>query len=234
MIVHPAKTKTMVITSRQKHQLAPLDLKLSLGSLPIEQVREHRVLGVTIDSELNWKCHLNNMNKTLSRNMFLFSQLRYYVDTSVLKLFYHAHILSHLSYASTLWDNCSDVHMMKLNSLHRRAAKLMVPNSSVTTDKKLKLLDLLPLNQQLKLNKALFMFRVTNKEVPEYIQSLFQRATNRYGSSKFIPPRPRLDLYKSSLAFSGSSVWNSLPTVLKHIPSVKAFKKQTHRHLFEV
>ena len=52
MVIHPGKTKNMVLPSRQKHQRKLLMLKLTLGASLIEQVREHRVLGVTLDEEL--------------------------------------------------------------------------------------------------------------------------------------------------------------------------------------
>ena len=53
MVIHPGKTESMVVAARQKHQLKPLMLKLTLGTDIVEQVREHRVLGVTLDEELN-------------------------------------------------------------------------------------------------------------------------------------------------------------------------------------
>ena len=77
--------------------------------------------------------------------MYLLSQLKHFVDTSKKKLFYYAHISPHLTYASTIWDGCSDILFHKLNSLHRRAAKLMMPDLSLTTDAKLQHLGLLPL-----------------------------------------------------------------------------------------
>jgi len=39
----------MVLVSRQKHQLKPLMLNLTLGTNIIKHVCEHRVLGITID-----------------------------------------------------------------------------------------------------------------------------------------------------------------------------------------
>ena len=49
MILHPSKTKSVLLTTRQKHQLRPLHLNLSLKDSHIEQVHEHRHLGVIID-----------------------------------------------------------------------------------------------------------------------------------------------------------------------------------------
>ena len=141
MILHPAKTKSMLLTTRQKHQLCPLHL--SLTDSHIEQVHEHWHLGVMID-EFGWRPHIIGTCKTVSKNLYLLSQLRHFVDTPKRKLFYHAHISSHLTYASTVWDGCSDILFNKLNSLHRRAAEL-IPDSSLSTDTKLRYLRILSL-----------------------------------------------------------------------------------------
>ena len=138
MILHPKKTKSMIITTRQKHQIQPLKVDLILNETSIEQVHTHRHLGITIDEELNWHAHINTLNKIISRNLYLLSQLKQYANLHSLKLFYHAHIASHLTYASTLWDNCSNNVLKQLNSLHRRAAKVMITDPSLTTDDKLK------------------------------------------------------------------------------------------------
>ena len=88
MVIHPHKTKCMVLTTRQKHQRRPLTLNLTLGKTPVQQVREHRVLGVIIDEELKWQSHIDNMCKHVSKNLFLLSQLRHYVDSDARKIFF--------------------------------------------------------------------------------------------------------------------------------------------------
>ena len=78
------------------------------------------------------------------------------------------------------------------------------------------------------------MFKVRNGKTPEYIRSLFTRSSSRYGSNNLIPSRLRIDLYKTSLAFSGSSVWNSLPLSLKNLRTIRCFKRHLHRHLSSI
>ena len=56
----------MVIATRQKHQLSPLQLKLTLAKTDIEQVHEHLVLGVTIDAEMKWQSHLSIVCKIVN------------------------------------------------------------------------------------------------------------------------------------------------------------------------
>ena len=52
------------------------------------------------------------------------------------KIFYSSHILPHISFSSTVWDGCGETHLIKLNSLHRRAAKLLLPDKNSSTDEK--------------------------------------------------------------------------------------------------
>ena len=52
MVINPIKTKSTTIATRQKHQLSPLPLDLVLNGAKIDQVTEHRLLGITIDNKL--------------------------------------------------------------------------------------------------------------------------------------------------------------------------------------
>ena len=152
----------MVTATRQKHQLSPLQLKLTLEKRYIEQVHEYHVLGVTIDDEMKWQSHLSNVCKIVSKNLFLLSQLSYHVNVKACKLFYSAHILSHVNYASILWDGCSEVHLKTLNSLRCRTAKLILSDLPIPTDDELKTLKLLPLTKQLKYNRVVIMSKLCN------------------------------------------------------------------------
>ena len=117
--------------------------------------------------------------KQYQKNMYLLSQLKHFVDTSKQKVFYYAHISPHLTYASTVWDGCSDILFHKLNSLHRRAAKLMMPDSSLTTDAKLQHLGLLPLREKLMLNKAVLVFKAFRNLASLYFKDLFMCHNSR-------------------------------------------------------
>ena len=113
-----------------------LRFKLDIDSKTVVQVKEHRVLGITIDDEFKWQSHVSNICKTVSKNIFLMSQLKRYVRSQTLKIFYSSHILPHISFSSTVWDACGETHLNKLNSLHRRAAKLLLPDKNSSTDEK--------------------------------------------------------------------------------------------------
>ena len=179
MCFPPEKTKCMAITTRQKHQRSPLCLKLEVNPETVKQVKEHRVLGLTIDDELKWQSHVSNVCKTISKNVFLMSRLKRYVNSQTLRILFNSHIMPHINFSSTVWDGCSEIHLSELNSLHRRAAKLLNPDKNLTTDEKQEALSNLPLQRQLDFNEALLMFKANRRMVPSYITSLFSECKNR-------------------------------------------------------
>ena len=229
MVLNPTKTHSMLIATRQKHQLNPLQISLSIDQSPVKQVSKHRILGVIIDDQLRWDAHVNNLTKRISQKVFLLSKLRYLVDLSSCKLFFNCHVRSHIDYASVIWDGCSLAISRNLASLHRRCAKFLLPIANMSVEEKQKSLGILNLQEQFLFNKAVFMFRALNGLAPHYIESLFHKKKFMYSNSKYNEltlPRPRIDLFKSCISFSGSMVWNNLCTSVKLSPSLFVFKKR--------
>ena len=74
------------------HEKYKITLKLYIKKQLIEHADQHRVLGVALDSEYKWLPQLVSVMKTVSKNMYLLSQLRHYADTDSLMFFYYAHI----------------------------------------------------------------------------------------------------------------------------------------------
>ena len=234
MVIHPDKTKYMVITTRQKHQITPLTLNLEIDQTNIEQVNQHKMLGILIDSELNWNRHIEMLVKKISRNIFLITKLKKDASADNLKLFFNAHIMSHLNYASTLYDQCSKDNLKQLNSIHRRAVKHLIMQPGQSTDEKLKILKILPLEKQFEFNKIILMHKIYNGKTPTYLEDLIQKSTQRYASMNLVTPLPRIDLCKSSLTFSGSQLWNRLPLEFKKITSVNTFRNKLFKHLLNL
>jgi len=156
-----------------------------------------------------------------------------FTDTSTRQLFYNAHILPHIDYCSTVWDGCSEANSKRLNSLHRRAAKLILPNRSDSADERMKSLNMLPLRKHFLLNKGAFMRKIQSSAAPQYLSDLFSPAASPYKTARnslFIP-RPRLDILKTSISYSGAHIWNSLPEHVKQTSSQVTFRARLFRHL---
>ena len=65
MLINPVKTKSMIITIRQKHQLSDLSLRLSLDGQNIENVTEHRLLGLIVNNKFRWQAQIEHICKSI-------------------------------------------------------------------------------------------------------------------------------------------------------------------------
>ena len=147
--------------------------------------------------------------------------------------FYNAHIKSHIDYASTIWDGAGEVHLKKLSSFHRRAAKLIRPDP-LLTDQKLSSLNMLPLHKHLLYNKGTFMYKLYSNCLPNYLLQLLPKLKKpKYVSLRCMVsvPKPRIDMYKTSLSYTGGALWNSLPSEIQNSPSLAIFKTRFNKHL---
>ena len=196
----------------------------------IEQVKVHRILGVTVDERLTWHFHIDAILKTVSRNLFLLSKLWHYVTIDALKAFFYAHCLSHINYASTIWCNTDDDHVKKINRLHKRAVKLMYRDSNLSVEQRYEHLEILTLKDQFSYNACTLVFKQSCGLVPEYLQALLPCQNKR--TLDFTKPTStsRLNLTQAGFVYSSISAWNSLPRNCKSRSSLSTFKNTLRRH----
>ena len=161
MVLHPDKTKFMLITTRQKRQnivsyLPPFTAKDNI----IEEVQNHKMLGVTTDNNLAWTPHVNTLCKKISTKVFQHSKIKFFVNFHARKIFFSAHIQSLIDYGSTLWDSASNNSLKSLHSLYKRALKLILLKQSSLEHNDYNLLNILPLHTRLKYNKGMYMQKI--------------------------------------------------------------------------
>ena len=87
------------------------------------------------------------------------------------------------------------------------------------------------MEEQLFYNKALLVFKILNDQAPNYLEALLCRATVRYGSLNLIKLLSRIDLFQTSLSFSGADNWNKLPYELKKTKTISSFKRNLKKHI---
>ena len=90
------------------------------------------------------------------------------------------------------------------------------------------------LQKQFDYNKGLFMYRLLSNEAPEYISNLYTHIPSRCSNSRnyhLSLPRPRIDIFKTSISFSGAHLWNNLPLTVRFCQSLSSFKRKLRAHL---
>ena len=135
-----------------------------------------------------------------------------------------------------MWDGCGEVHFKKLNSLHRRAGKLILSDPSLSTERQMSALGILNLPQQLTYNKGIFMHKVLNNNSPNHLAQLFIIVTSPTTPTPGITSTCQgqcFDLFKTSTSYAGASFSNSLPQNIKSCMSQPCFKRNLNKYVSE-
>lgn len=105
--VNLGKTK---IIQFKNYKSEPLLLSVSKAGTEIEEVSSANFLGVKIDSHLNWKSHIDQLNKKISSGCYALSILSGACSETVVKTAYYGSVYPLLTYGVIYWGNSVDVN----------------------------------------------------------------------------------------------------------------------------
>ena len=85
------------------------------------QVSTAKSLGVYIDQNLSWECHIQSICKKIASAFGEIKRIRHLIPFNVLINVYDSLIQSHFDYCNVVWSNCSIGLSDKLQRLQNRA-----------------------------------------------------------------------------------------------------------------
>ncbi|MEW8547445.1 MAG: reverse transcriptase family protein [Candidatus Thiodiazotropha sp.] len=233
MVLNTDKTKVMLITSRQKRaNLKDKNISLKYNDFDLKITCSDKILGVHIDENLMWNDQFQFLTRKVSSNLWLLSQIRSYLSIEHRLLFYNAYIKTHFDYCSIIWGNSSNINLSKITKLQRRACKIILGSEYTNLEEARARLKILSFDESVFLQKAKTMYKIVYDIAPQYLSDLFQlRGTNAndtvnlrsISNMNLIIPKPKINLFKNSLSYSGALVWNSIPLEIKKAPTLKLF-----------
>ena len=93
MVINTAKTKCMLITTKQRrHYLRNNQLAITLNDQQLQQVKQHKVIGVDVDENLQWREHVTGVFKKVSKTLALFRCIKHVLPKWSKIMFYNAYI----------------------------------------------------------------------------------------------------------------------------------------------
>ena len=120
------KTNFVLFCSKKLKLYKSLNLKID--GVNIQEVSTVRYLGVTFDSNLTWKNHVNELCLKLSKTVGIFSKLRYYVNVDILIMLYYSLVYPFLNY---LWYSSLESHIPNLPKTGNYFAKTSYQNNDL-------------------------------------------------------------------------------------------------------
>ena len=100
-----AKTELMIIGSRQRLSAQCDDVEIRIDDQIIKRVDHTKSLGLTIDAQLSWGKHVEEICKKVSLAIGALKRVRPFISKETAIQIYSALIMPHFDYCSPVW-NC--------------------------------------------------------------------------------------------------------------------------------
>lgn len=224
--INPQKTKLITF---YPHQKPPLDINFSYNNIPLEIIKEASLLGIIIDSHLNWKSHVQKLKGKISKFSYALREVKKSTNTATALSAYYAHAHSLLNYGIILWGNSTDApQLFRLQKKLLRIIANIEPTHTCKPHFKTYSILTLP---------SIYLFEII-KLVRKYPETYKTRDTlnNLYSfrhKHKILLPKINMSLQSTNTYIMSITIYNKLPDSYKNISNEIEFLKKVKNHLLQ-
>ena len=108
----------LVISNNEK-------VSMKIDNIELENTSSEKLLGITIDSKLNFKEHLEGIIKKASRKVNVLSRITPYMNLTKRKLLMNSFFTSQFNYCPLVWMCHNRTINNKINRLHERCLRII-------------------------------------------------------------------------------------------------------------
>ena len=235
------KCKLMVFCRKNVEQLQPT---LHFLGQVIEIVDSYTYLGLTLDSRLYWSKYIDTIIAKSQLTLNIMKTYKYKLSRNTLKVLYILHARSIIDYASIVISNLSVDQKKRLETIQYNAMLIVSGAHYGTSEIKMRSeLGWLTLEQLRNNNKLIFLYKLINDMLPDYLNFLIPQSQvvtvsqnqNQYNLRALQHRVPHaLDLVEphGSVQFTNRPIalairqWNSLNLHVREALSVVSFKNK--------
>ena len=229
----PEKTKLMTCSFKSTNH-PPIIFDNSL----LTETKSHKHLGLTLNSNLSWSSHIDNILKSVTQINDAIKRLKYTLDKPTLEKIFFSYIRPKLEYGSHIWDNCNGTDLQKLENFQLDVARTVTGARKGTSHELLMgELGWPTLATRRKGAKIKQFLKIIDNQTPSYLKSLIPEkiGTNRPQSrnaDNFHMFKARTETFKNSFIPSAVSIYNSLDVANRSFDYCRDLMSQTKNPLY--
>ena len=151
-----------------------ISIKLNINDTSLKEKPCIKYLGIMLDSNLNWKSHVNCISTKIKRSIGILSKMRYLVTLDVLISPYYTLIYPFLIYGLVVWGNTYPTNIKPLFILQKRTIRIITFSKFDEHSSQLfKLANILNFFDLVTFYVSIFMFKFHNQLLPAVFDNYF-------------------------------------------------------------
>ena len=204
------------------------ELGIVISDTQITSVSHFKVLGVSFDNHLNFRCHVDGILKKANRQLYVLKRLQGVLDLKSREAIYKSFMTANFNYCPVVWMFAAKCDLLRLERLQERALRYVYKKHSCDITELFSKANCLPIRLSNVHKLATEMYKCMNDMNPQYFKTMFQTKRTEYhlrDSDLLVQPRVRTSTFGlKSVTYFGPKLWNMLPSEIKSAATVGSFK----------
>lgn len=230
LILNASKTKFVRFRPQQSHNNEICTI--SVNGESVSEVGSTKYLGVTLQSNLSWSLHIQQLKSKIAPVLGLLYKLKNKLKSGVKYMIFQALIQSQLNYLALIYGYKKNTTLKSLQIMQNKALKLIynLPHRFSTT-----LLyrsvahNVLPVYGLYKMQLLVYVYKVTHNIGHHSLHfARIQHTFNTRNCSNLATRVCRLELTKQKIEYMGSVEYNNLPGYIKESETISTFKNRLY------
>ena len=225
------KTKYVIFgTSQRTKSINNCELYLNGAKLFREPY--YKYLGITLDSHLSYKQHIDQCAKIVSHKIYLLTKIRRFVSEDTATFIFKSMIAPILDYGDIIFMGSTSNNLMKLQRLQNRALRVCLNVHHYIPTILLHQQTGVPnLITRRSCNLKKYMFKQKNNQA---LIKIPVRNTRLNDAIIFKTDRPVIEKYKCNPLYKGAVLWNSMTVEIRNCEGYSNFKKYLKTWAYDV
>ena len=226
MKANPEKFQAIAVGEQTRNE----DITFNLENNVIKCEENVKLLGVTLDFQLNFNTHVSNICKKASKQLNVLKRIGKHLCKLGKLNIYHSFILSNFNYCPLTWHFCGEANTKKIEKIQERALRFIYSDYSSSYESLLIKSQLPSLKVRRLRTIALESFKILNNLSPAYLNDLLTfknySYSFRYQKTVEVPQVRTVKHGSRSFRSAAAKIWNSLPQDLREISTFNFLKNQ--------
>ena len=230
MTLNTDKTSFTIFKSNRL-TIPNLPTQIEFLNTKIQRSSQIKFLGLTLDENLSWEYHINNVCNKLKSLFHIFYNIREYLRNQDIITLYYTLIYSRIKYGISLYGQAAENKIKKVQILQNQLLKVITKKPfRYNTDILHNELEILKVKEISFQEILIFVHNYFTNSLPTVFDNYFLHFNHNYNTRNaalsFRQEAHHTQMAAQSVKILGVKLWNRLENSLKTIPNRKRFRNK--------
>ena len=187
LVLHPGKSRYMIHSRDKLIQLKLNGLNIQRAGYGMQE-ESVKLLGVEIDENIDWKCHINAVKRKISKGNYLLWRHGKKMGANVAKTIYESFVRCHLLYCLNAWGGVKPSIRKQLDQTLKRIWS-KIGAKKMHTLNRLQKYSLLQLDDEIEIQEQKLIHKWENKKLAKGVKNLITEKVDRLRGRRFVAAR---------------------------------------------